>query len=71
MSERLTLFRSREAEDRTCSTCAYVKRFTPRPDEVARGLTLGCKYPNYEGYTSDEQPACGGGWWEPPPLKGG
>ena len=45
-----------------CSDCRWVQRFTPRRDEIVRGLTsgLGCGYPCYEGYTSDEQPLCGG-----------
>ena len=45
---------------KTCATCAWVHRFTPRPDEVERGLTMGCKKPGWEGYTRENEPACGG-----------
>lgn len=43
-----------------CTDCMWVDRFNPRPDEIARGLTLGCKKPNWEGYTKDDEPACDG-----------
>ena len=55
--------------NRKCTTCRHVDKFTPRKDELERGLTLGCRYPNYEGYTSDAEPACGGDWWQPAERK--
>ena len=38
-------------EERKCVDCDWCGHFKPRQDEIERGLTLGCRYPNYEGYT--------------------
>lgn len=43
-----------------CSKCVSVHRFIPREDEIARGLMMGCRKPGWEGYTHDDNPACGG-----------
>jgi hypothetical protein len=43
-----------------CEDCAWVNNFTPRQDEIDRGLSLGCKKPGWEGYTENEKPLCGG-----------
>lgn len=43
-----------------CVDCVWVERFRPRQDEVDRGHFLGCRYPNYEGYTSYDHMACDG-----------
>lgn len=37
-----------------CEDCTWVDKFKPRKDEIERGLLLGCKYPNYEGYTKSD-----------------
>lgn len=42
----------------TCRDCIFVDEFDPRPDEIERGLLLGCKYTNYEGYIKDEKDIC-------------
>jgi len=47
-------------EKRICDNCFYVRRFQPREDEIKRGLTLGCRFPNYEGYT---RPGATCGFW--------
>lgn len=51
--------------EKHCEACRYVKRFTPRPDELKRGLVLGCNYPGYEGYTSPTVMDCGGQFFMP------
>ena len=57
---------------KTCTNCMWVQEFIPRPDEVERGLTLGCNKPGWEGYTSNEKSSCDGVFfsprWENSPL---
>ncbi len=46
-----------------CADCVWVDKFDPRQDEIERGLSLGCTYPNWEGYTKDDEPICGGAFF--------
>lgn len=48
-----------------CANCVWVDKFSPRKDELERGLILGCKKPDFEGYTRDDKPACGGSFFVP------
>jgi len=48
-----------------CSNCVWVHKFNPRQDEIDRGLTIGCKKPGWEGYSHDDDPACGGVFFTP------
>lgn len=50
---------------KNCKNCCWVDEFSPRKDEEDRGLTLGCKKPNWEGYTKNGAPACGGVFFFP------
>ena len=43
-----------------CIDCQWLNRFKPRPDEIERGLVIGCRCPGYEGYTKNDKPMCGG-----------
>jgi len=51
-----------------CINCVWVDKFSPRNDELERGLILGCTYSNWEGYTKDDEPMCGGQFFYPKPI---
>ncbi len=53
------------SDKKRCSDCVCVDKFKPRPDEIERGLLMGCKKPGWEGYTHDDNPACGGVFFVP------
>lgn len=41
---------------RRCGNCIWSKKFEKRPDEPSN---IGCKYPNWEHYITDEGEALG------------
>lgn len=43
-----------------CNDCVWVEKFKPREDEIKRNLLMGCTRKNFEGYTHENNPACGG-----------
>ena len=45
-----------------CSTCCYVKHFNKRADEPSN---MGCDKPGWEGYTFENDMACGGVFYFP------
>jgi len=45
-----------------CSTCCYVKHFNKRADEPSN---MGCNKPGWEGYTFENDMACGGSFYFP------
>jgi len=51
-------------EKKQCIDCRWLNRFKPRPDEIEKGLVIGCRHPGYEGYTWNDAPACGGTCFE-------
>ena len=48
-----------------CEDCIWVDIFTPRQDEIERGQTMGCTKPDWEGYTRNDKPDCGGVFFSP------
>jgi hypothetical protein len=54
-----------ETSTPSCLHCRWVEHFRPRQDEIDRGHLLGCRKPNYEGYTSATRMACGGVFFRP------
>ena len=53
----------------TCSKCVFVYMFIPNENEIALGRTLGCGKPGWEGYTNNDNPACGGAFFMPGSKK--
>lgn len=52
---------SGNSEDKKyCMNCIHVDIFKPRKDEIEKGHLLGCKKDGWEGYTTNEKPACSG-----------
>lgn len=48
--------------EKKCSTCCYVRHFDKRPDEPSN---MGCNKPGWEGYTFENDMACGGSFYFP------